>query len=83
MNWLGQSYKRKVLSSKIAKEKWDALEIIYQGSNDVKRDMIMTLWQDYDNLLMKDKEKIEDFQVRFLILINSLAHLWEYIPNWK
>ena len=48
MSGLGQTDKRKVLSSKIAKEKWDALEKIYQRSDDVKCDGIVTLLQDYE-----------------------------------
>ena len=48
MSGLGQTDKRKMFSSKNAKEKWDALEKIYQGSDDVKHDRIVTLLQDYD-----------------------------------
>ena len=70
-----------VLSSKTVKEKWDSLDKIYQGSDDVKCDRIVTLLQDYDNLHMKNKEEIKDFQARFLMLINSLSHLGENIPN--
>ena len=81
MSGLGLSNKRKFLSSKIVKDKWDALEKIHQGSANVKQDRIVSLMQDYDNLRMKDKEEIEDFQARFLTLINSLTHLRENIPN--
>ena len=35
---LGDSDKRKILSSLTAKEKWDALEKIHAGSEDVKQD---------------------------------------------
>ena len=40
---LNNSDRRKVLRSPSAKEKWDALAKIYQGSNDVKRDRISAL----------------------------------------
>ena len=56
MSGLGPSTKKKVLSSKTAKEKWDAMEKIHQGTKNVKRDIIVSLMQDYDNLCMKDKE---------------------------
>ena len=69
MSELGPSNKRNVLSSKTTKEKWE------------KRDKIVSLMQDYYNLSMKDKEEIEDFQARFLTLINSLTHLGEEILN--
>ena len=83
MRGLGPSNKKKVLSSKMTKEKWDALEKIHQGTDNVKRDRTVSLMQDYDNHRMKDKEEIEDFQARFLALINSLAHLGEDVPNLK
>ena len=50
-----------MLGSPSAKEKWDALAKIYQGSNDVKRDRISALLQDYDNFTMGEKETIEEF----------------------
>ena len=40
---LGESDKRKILSSLTAKEKWDALEKIHAGSEDVKQDRISAL----------------------------------------
>ena len=72
-----------MLGSPSAKEKWDALAKIYQGSNDLKRDRISALLQDYDNFTMGEKESIEEFQGRFLTLINSLSYLGEMIENWK
>ena len=32
---------------------------------------------------MGEKESIEEFQARFLTLINSLSHIGEKIENWK
>ena len=58
---LDNSDRRKVLGSPSAKEKWDALAKIYQGSTDVKRDRISALYQDYDNFTMGEKETIEEF----------------------
>ena len=80
---LENSDRRKVLGSLTAKDKWDALAKIYQGSNDVKRYRISALLQDYDKFSMREKESIEEFQARFLTLINSLSHLGEKIENWK
>ena len=45
---LDNSDRRKVLGSLSAKDKWDALVKIYQGSMDVKRDRIAALLQDYN-----------------------------------
>ena len=59
---LGESDKRKFFSSLTAKEKWDALEKIHAGSEDVKQDMISSLTQDDNNLRMHEKETIKEFQ---------------------
>ena len=75
--------RRKVLGSLSVKDKWGTLTKIYQGSTDVKRDRIAALLQDYDNFVMGEKESIEDFQARFLTLINSLSYLGEQVANWK
>ena len=80
---LGDSDKRKFLSSLTAKEKWDALEKIHAGSEDVKQDRISALTQDYNNLRMHEKETIEEFQTRFMSLVNFLTYLGEEIPSWK
>ena len=77
---LGDSDK-KILSSLTAKEKWDALEKIHAGSEDVKQDRISALTQDYNNLRMHEKETIEEFQTRFMSLVNSLTYLGEEIPS--
>ena len=78
---LGDSDKRKILSSLTAKEKWDSLEKIHAGSEDVKQDRISALTQDYNNLRMHEKETIEEFQTRFMSLVNSLTYVGENIPS--
>ena len=60
-NGLDPFDKKKVLSSKTAKEKWDTLEKIHQGTANIKRDRIVSLLQDYHNFRMKDLQEIEDF----------------------
>ena len=78
---LGDQDKKKILSSLTTKEKWDALEKIHAGSEDVKQDRISALTQDYNNLRMHEKEAIEEFQTRFMSLVNSLTYLGEDIPS--
>ena len=57
-NGLSATEKRKVLSSLTMKDKWDALEKLYQGSNEVKRDMIATLLHDYNTIVMGDRKSV-------------------------
>ena len=44
----------KVLASLTAKEKWDTLEKIHSGSEDVKQDRIAALTQDYNTMGEKE-----------------------------
>ena len=74
---------RKVMSHVTAKDKWDALKRLNEGGTDVKRDRISALYQQYDNLEMKDGEEIEDFHTRFTTIINNLSFLGETIENWR
>ena len=80
---LSSGDKAKVLLHKTIKEKWDALSKIHQGNLDDKRDRILALLQDWDNLAMGEKEEIEDFHSRFLTLVNALKFLEEEIEDWK
>ena len=72
---------RKVMAHKTAKEKWDALKKLNEGGTDVKRDRISALYQQYNNLEMKDSEEIEDFHTRFTTIINNLSFLGETVEN--
>ena len=56
-----------------------ALKLLTSGLDNFDR--IFALLQDYDNFTMGEKKSIEEFQARFLTLINSLAHLGEKIEN--
>ena len=73
----------KVASFLTAREKWDALGRIHQGNEDTKRDKITALLTDWENLAMGEKESIEDFHSRFLILVNNLTFLGEILPSWR
>ena len=64
-------------------EKWEALGRIHQGNLDVKRDRITALLQDWEHLSIGEREDIEDFHSRFLILVNGLAFLGEKLPPWR
>ena len=78
---LSSSDETKVSPFLTTKEKWDAMAQIHQGNLDVKRDRITALLQDWEHLSMGEKENIEDFHSRFLVLVNSLAFLGEVLPS--
>ena len=70
-----------MLAFKSAKEKWDTLKKIHQENQDVKRDKIIALEEEFNSLQMGDNEDIEDFHSRFLGVVNKLAFLGETIDE--
>ena len=58
-----------------AKEMWDTLEVIHEGTNDVKRARTHTLIQEYEMFRMLKGESIAEVKKRFTHIINHLMSL--------
>ena len=71
----------RIASCTIAKDAWKALKDGYQGSNKVKQVRIQTLKRDFENLKMKDDEKVVDYCVRVQTCVNKMKTLGEEIEN--
>ena len=54
----------RIASCTTDKDAWKALKDGYQGSNQVKQVRIKPLKRDFENLKMKDDEKVVDYCVR-------------------
>lgn len=65
-------------STKVA---WKALKDGYQGRNQVKQVRIQTLKRDFENLKMKDDEKVVDYYVIVQSCVNKMKILGEAIEN--
>nr|XP_009795406.1 PREDICTED: uncharacterized protein LOC104242105 [Nicotiana sylvestris] len=55
----GEEYK-KVSSCETAKEMWDKLEVIYEGTNKMKETKINLMVWEYELFQMKDAESVEE-----------------------
>nr|XP_009597682.1 uncharacterized protein LOC104093616 [Nicotiana tomentosiformis] len=62
----------KISSCDTAKEMWDKLKVIYEGTGKVKETRINLLIRDYELFQMKDDESIEDMFGRFSKIIGDL-----------
>ena len=71
----------RIASCTITKDAWKALKDGYQGSNQVKQVRIQTLKRDFENLKMKDDEKVADYCVRVQTCVNKMKTLGEEIEN--
>ncbi|XP_068483372.1 uncharacterized protein [Phaseolus vulgaris] len=58
-----------------AKEIWNILEVIHEGTNNVKRARKHALIQEYEMFKMKKGETIADVQKRFTHIVNHLIIL--------
>ena len=65
----------KVSQCTSAKEMWDVLEVMYEGTSDVKRARKHTLIQEYELFRMKPWETIAEVQKRFTHIVNHLIGL--------
>ncbi|CAL5438164.1 unnamed protein product [Camellia sinensis] len=64
-----------------AKEIWDKLEIIHEGTNHVKESKISMLIHDYELFKMKSHESISEMFYRFTSIINVLKSLGKIYTN--
>ena len=65
----------RVSQCKSAKEMWKVLEVIHEGTNDVKRARKHALIHGYQLFKMKQGEPITDVQKRFTHIVNHLMGL--------
>ncbi|KAF1861405.1 hypothetical protein Lal_00025711 [Lupinus albus] len=60
---------------------WDTLETTHEGTEEVKRSRLNTLFQEYEMFRMRPGEKILDLQKRFTHLTNHLIELGKVLSN--
>ncbi|KAK8516139.1 hypothetical protein V6N13_025657 [Hibiscus sabdariffa] len=80
---LGPDEYAKVSSCESAKEVWDKLEVIHEGTNDVKETKIGLLNLEYENFKMDPNEDIKSMFDRFSTIVNQLKGFGEEIPEDK
>ncbi|KAK4386674.1 Retrovirus-related Pol polyprotein from transposon TNT 1-94 [Sesamum angolense] len=64
-----------------AKEAWSILQKEYQGSAKVRIIKIQTLRRDFENMKMKDSERIDEYYTKVHELVNQLKAYGEDIPE--
>ncbi|KAK9015014.1 hypothetical protein V6N11_006144 [Hibiscus sabdariffa] len=73
----------KVSSCESAKEVWDKVEVIHEGTNDVKETKIGLLNLEYENFKMDPNEDIKSMFDWFSTIVNQLKGFGEEIPEDK
>ena len=80
---LGPEEFAKVSSCESAKEVWDKLEVIHEGTNEVNETKISLLNLNYENFKMNPNEDIKSMFDRFSTIVNELKGFGEEIPEDK
>ncbi|KAL4309610.1 hypothetical protein GQ457_01G030380 [Hibiscus cannabinus] len=80
---LGLEEHAKVSSCDNAKEIWDTLEVIHEGTNEVKETKISLLNLNYENFKIDTNKDIKTMFNRFSIIVNELKGFGEEIPEDK
>ncbi|CAM8957704.1 unnamed protein product [Rhodiola kirilowii] len=73
----------KVAMYKTAKDMYDGLVRLYGGNEDIKRNRILAAIKDYESVVQRKDESLEDFYTRFQVIIGQLEYLNEKLPEWK
>ena len=66
-----------------AREAWNALEMEFQGSSQVKMINLQTLRREYENLKMEESENINDFTTKLINMSNQLRVHGEEKTNYQ
>ncbi|RDX86321.1 hypothetical protein CR513_32354, partial [Mucuna pruriens] len=65
----------KFCSCKTTKDIWDAIQIMYEGTEDIQLKKVVTLMRHYKMFTMKDDETINEMFRRFQTILNGLNPL--------
>ncbi|MQM18025.1 hypothetical protein Taro_051008 [Colocasia esculenta] len=71
----------KISMCKSAKEMWDKLELLYEGTSQVRETKANMLVSDYELFIMKSDETISEMFARFMVIINGLRALSKEYSN--
>jgi predicted ribonuclease YlaK len=73
----------KSISPRIANAAWEILQKEFQGSEKVLSVKLQTLWRDFDNLAMKESERVRDFFSRVALIVNQIRSGGDTIEEKK
>ncbi|XP_070009362.1 spindle pole body protein pcp1-like [Nicotiana sylvestris] len=80
---IGPDEYNRVSTCDTAKEIWEALQTLHEGTTQVKQSKIDMLTTEYELFRMKDDESIQDMHTKFTSIINELHSLGDVIPRNK
>ncbi|GJU83131.1 hypothetical protein Tco_1285496 [Tanacetum coccineum] len=61
-----------VINHQIAKELWERIQLLMQGTSLIKQEKEYKLYDEFDKFAYKEGETLHDFYLRFLLLLNDM-----------
>ena len=78
---LSASEYNKISAYRTAKEVWDRLENMHEGTTQVKKSKIILLMHEYETFAMLEHEPICHMYERYSVIINNLRRLGKTLSN--
>ncbi|XP_070025734.1 uncharacterized protein [Nicotiana sylvestris] len=78
---LGPDEYSRIQSCTITKEIWDTLQVVYEGTPQVKRSRRTLMCSQYENFTMKEGKTIQEMYIMFTTLTNELKSLGRILPE--
>ncbi|CAM8903589.1 unnamed protein product [Rhodiola kirilowii] len=74
---------KKIIQYKDPSDIWDALKNIYEGSKDVKRNRILAVQSEFNNLRQVKNEPLHEYHSRFQGCLTTLINLGKKYKKWE
>ena len=71
----------RIMTCETAKQAWDTLKEIYQGSERTRQMQVLNLRREFELLRMKETESIKDYSDRLLTIVNKIRLTGEELPD--
>ncbi|KAL7160521.1 hypothetical protein ABFS83_01G101200 [Erythranthe nasuta] len=73
----------RIFNKRKAKDAWSVLQKEFRGNDKVVSIRLQSLWRNFDNLSMRESEKISDFFTRVSEIVNHIESLGDTIQDKK
>ncbi|XXG72823.1 hypothetical protein AAC387_Pa07g1834 [Persea americana] len=74
---------RRISTWKTAKEAWEVLQTMYEGTNTVKQSKLQRLTKEFETILMEEDETFDQLYAKLNAIVNSVFILGEEIQENK
>ena len=82
-NALSMDDTEKIAGFDTAKEKWEALRDINEGTTDLNKSIIYSLTMQLNGIKMKEEESIGEYHGRVATIVNQLEFLGKKVEDWE